>query len=105
MDHNNLPIICTLSSQEKALRGQQIELELAGGAVEVKDLSDGVLLRFPGDEISVVKLAQFTAFERECCRFLTIELLFEPDMGPVWLSIKGRPEALPFIKDMAAHMQ
>ncbi len=94
----NLPVVCTLSSEEKAKRGEEIERDLHSGVVERINLPDGIQLRFSGDESWTLKLAQFVAFERECCRFLVFELFFEPDLGSILLRIRGREEAVPFIQ-------
>ena len=95
---NNLPVVCTLSSEEKAKRGEQIARDLLSGVVETKDLPDGTQLRFPGDEYWTMNLTQFVAFEQECCRFLTFELNFEPNLGSIWMCIRGSGEAVSFIK-------
>jgi hypothetical protein len=54
-----------------------------------RELADGVAFRFPGDGAWVARLAEFVAFERACCQFFTFELTFAPELGPVWLSLRG----------------
>jgi len=54
-----------------------------------RELVDGYAFRFPGDAEWVARLAEFVAFERACCQFFTFELTFAPELGPVWLSLRG----------------
>ena len=43
---------------------------------------------FPEGEEWIEGLARFVAEERECCCF-AFELLFEPDVGPISLRMRG----------------
>ncbi len=38
--------------------------------------------------------------ERQCCSFLTFELLFEPDHGPIWLRVRGSEEVKSFLRGL-----
>jgi hypothetical protein len=55
----------------------------------MKELEDGYEFVFPGGEEWIKRLACFVAEERECCRFFAFELLFEPELGPVSLRMRG----------------
>lgn len=72
--------------------------ELRTAAQEIRELPDGYALRLPGERSWFEKLAGFIAYERDCCRFLTFELVFEPDGGPIWLHIRGPEGVKEFIQ-------
>jgi hypothetical protein len=87
-----LPIVCTLSNEERAQRADEVT-DLLGDALEVRDLQNGFAFRFPGSEDWAVRLLDYIVFERRCCRFFTFELVFEPDLGATWLHVCG-PEGV-----------
>ena len=82
------PVACTLTLGEMAARSITVR-ELFSHVEATRDLADGMAFRFPGDPDWVKQLAEFVAFERACCQFFTFELTFAPDLGPVWLSLRG----------------
>jgi len=84
-----LPIACELSEGGQRLRREEISHEIFSGCNEVRELEDGYEFVFPGGEEWIERLARFVASERECCRFFAFELLFEPELGPVSLSMRG----------------
>jgi hypothetical protein len=95
---NSAPIACSLSGGQRAERRHELEslFDHAGSAQEV---DGGYEIVFPGAGRFAEDLAQFVAFERECCPFLTFELRFEKQQGPIRLSILGPPEARDFIRE------
>ena len=84
-----LPIACELLEGRQRSRREDISRELFNGCKDVRELKDGYEFVFPGSEEWIEKLARFVAEERECCRFFAFELLFEPDLGPVSLRMRG----------------
>lgn len=84
-----LPIACELSEARQRSRWEEISRKLFGGCKDVKELEDGYEFVFPGDEGWIEGLARFVTAERECCRFIVFELIFEPDLGPVSLKMRG----------------
>ena len=89
----DLPIVCTLSETERASWREQTVETLFKAAEQVEELADGYGVRFPGGGDWPTRLLAFTAAERECCRFFRFELAFEPDLGPIWLRLRG-PEGV-----------
>ena len=83
-----LPIACELSERGQRSR-REISHKLFSGCKEVRELEDGYEFVFPGAQEWIEGLARFVAEERECCRFFAFELLFEPDLGPVALRMRG----------------
>jgi hypothetical protein len=84
-----LPIACELSEGGQRSRREELSRELFSGCTDVRELEDGYEFGFPGDEEWIEGLARFVASERECCHFFAFELLFEPDLGPVSLRMRG----------------
>jgi hypothetical protein len=84
-----LPIACDLPGAEQRSRREEISRALFSGCESVRELEDGYEFVFPGGEEWIEGLARFVAEERKCCRFFTFEFLFEPDLGPVSLRMRG----------------
>ena len=95
-----LPIACSLPDKEKATRKEEIQTGISSGIQQRIELPDGFEFSFPGDDEWLEKLAQFVRFERECCRFLTFEVVSEPDKGPIRLRLRGPAQAKDFIRSM-----
>ena len=100
MSTTDLPIACTLPENEKAGRRDQIDTNISGAVEAITELEDGYEFRFSGGEEVIRNLFQFVKQERQCCRFLTFELIFEPDDGPIALRLRGPDGAKEFIQSM-----
>ncbi|MFW6201276.1 MAG: hypothetical protein ACOC8B_01745 [Gemmatimonadota bacterium] len=87
------PIACKLTGDEAAAwRGEMRELVVT--VEEVRELDDGFALRYPGGDgvpDRLQMLADFIKGERECCPFFRFEVELEPEGGPIWLRLRGRP--------------
>ncbi len=98
IEEEELPIACSLEATALAQRGEDVRRELFGHVDERRELTDGFSYRFPGsDEFSDALLA-FAAAERTCCAFFRIELVFEPGLGPIWLTLRGPEGVKDFIR-------
>lgn len=64
----------------------------------VRELPDGYEFKFPADPKSIAMVAEWAAGERLCCPFFDIQLRFEPEEGPFWMRLTGRPGTKEFIK-------
>ena len=95
-----IPIVCTLSEEDEARRRDDGLAEFTAHVREVNELADGYELRFTGSPEVVTKLTQFIADERACCSFITFELIFEPEQGPVWLRMRGSGGVKEFVRGM-----
>jgi hypothetical protein len=92
-------VACSLGEQDLAQRRQELARDLFAFAEQVDELPDGYTWRFPGDGAWHDKLLDFVAAERRCCTFFRIELVFEPGLGPVWLTLRGPEETNSFINE------
>ena len=84
----DLPIVCTLSEEEQAKRGDELE-DIFKHAQQTQELADGYAFRFPSDATWARTLIDYITFERDCCAFFTFELVFAPNHGPIWLHVRG----------------
>jgi hypothetical protein len=82
------PLVCTLSEAEKAERRDEFG-GLFTQVAQLQELADGYAFRFAGDEALLPRLLEFIHAERACCQFFTFELAFEPELGPIWLRLRG----------------
>ena len=94
----DLPIACTLSDSERNRR-QETTADVLGQARRVEELANGYSFGFPGSAEWGNRLLNLINAERACCRFLAFELLFEPDLGSIWLKIRGPEGAKAFVEE------
>ena len=98
---SNLPIACTLSSEDLARR-QQVIRTLFQKTLERRESEDGFDFTFPGGDVIVAELFDFIRFERKCCQFLSFELAFEPAEGPIHLRLLGCKDAKEAVRQIFA---
>lgn len=101
-EDKSVPLACTLAPGEFSQRREEIIHILFTRATGTRELPEGFEFIFPGEEMLVSSLMDFIKFERNCCRFLRFELIFEREHGPLHLRILGTPEAKPMIREMFA---
>ena len=94
-------IACSLSGQDLSQR-QAVARDLFALAQQVEELPDGYAWRFPGEGEWQVRLLDFVAAERRCCGFFRIELVYEPGLGPVTLTLRGPEGTRAFIEQTFA---
>jgi len=88
-------LACLLTGEDLAARGEVVR-PLMASYQQVQELEDGYAFQFPGESEWIQRVVRFVAEERACCPFFTFELHFEPNLGPIWLRLRGSAE----IKDM-----
>jgi hypothetical protein len=97
-ERKGLPIACNLPEPDFAKRRRELAENIFGGALRVDELEDGYEFAFPGNAEWVGKLVDFVSSERACCPFFAFELVFEPDLGPIWLRVRGAEGVKEFIE-------
>lgn len=97
---NEIPIACTLTTEERATWRDGIGHTIFQGYSEMRELPDGYALCFPGDARWARTLVDFIVHERACCPFFAFRLVFEPDHGAIWLHLSGGANAKTFAKEM-----
>ena len=97
-DSDDVPVACRLTSVELREREATLLAQFRSAVIETEELSDGYSFRLPGDRKWVAIIAEMIVAERECCPFLTFELVARPDMGPVIVRVTGPVGAKDFLK-------
>lgn len=92
---------CDLSSlsKEDGERFIRSYKEMFLSVKEVHEIADGYALGFDGKSAGIIsRLAEFIAYDRQCCSFLHHELRAEPYNGLIWLRLTGADGAKAHIR-------
>ena len=98
MRAQDIPIACSLSDAELRQREQALLAQFRAVVTAIEELPEGYAFTLPGDEKSIALAAELIAAERECCLFLTFELIAQPNNVPVILRVTGPDGAKEFVK-------
>src|SRR3954466_12394117 len=98
-------VACSLTEQGLAKRGQALARDLFAFAEQVEELPDGYAWRFPGEGDWYARLLDFVVAERRCCSFFRIDLVYEPGLGPVTLSLRGPEGTKAFVSETFAGLE
>jgi hypothetical protein len=93
-----VPLACLLTGEDLAARGEVVR-PLMASYQQVQELEDGYAFQFPGEAEWIQRVMTFVTEERECCPFFTIELHYEPNLGPIWLRLRGSAEIKVILHD------
>lgn len=89
------PIACKLTGEELAERGSAVKIFEENE--QIRELDDGYAFRFSGSSDMAARLLAHVLEERLCCPFFTFELVFEPNEGHIWLSLRGSAAIKEFV--------
>lgn len=94
-----LAVACSLDGA--ALAGRQAELRagVLAEAQSVERLPNGYRWRFDSRPDLLGRLGPILDAERRCCRFLSIGITAEPDLGSVVLEITGPDGTVEFLEE------
>ena len=95
------PFFCNhmaLTAAERKRHFEELGPKLHSFRKSVRELNNGYEFEFPGDAATYQLLTEWAIQERLCCPFFDIGLRLEPENGPIWLSLTGRPGTKEFIK-------
>ena len=95
---DDMPIACCLTSAELREREATLLAQFRSGVIETEELRDGYAFRLPGDGKWIETIAKMIVAERECCPFLTFELVAQPNRGPVIVRVSGPAGTKEFLK-------
>lgn len=95
---DDMPIACCLSSAELRERSATLLAQFRSAVIETEELPDGYAFRVPGERRFIEITADMIMEERECCPFLTFELIVQPGVGPVIVRVTGPAGAKDFLK-------
>lgn len=95
------PFFCNhlaLTPVERKRHFEELGPKLQSLRKSVRELDDGYEFEFPGDAATYQLLTEWAIQERLCCPFFEISLRLDPESGPLWLRLTGRPGTKEFIK-------
>ena len=95
---DDMPIACCLTSAELRERGATLLAQFRSAVIGTEELRDGYASRLPGDGKWIAMIAKMIVAERECCPFLTFELVASPNMGPAIVRVTGPAGTKEFLK-------
>ncbi|HET9407567.1 MAG TPA: hypothetical protein VFO39_10045 [Candidatus Sulfotelmatobacter sp.] len=95
---DTIPLACTLTTAELRDREASLLAEFRSAVVETEELQDGFAFRLPGDAEWFALLAELIAAERQCCRFLTFEIVALHNMGPLIVRVTGPAGTKEFVR-------
>jgi hypothetical protein len=87
--------MAALRTKEKA-RYDVLIKQLAAVNPEVTELANGFVFHYPANSQNITDAAEFVAYERLCCPFLSFEILIEGE--DLQLRLKGKEGVKEFIK-------
>jgi hypothetical protein len=91
-------LACLLTGKDLAARGEVVQ-PLMASHQQLQELEDGYAFQFPGESEWIQRVVTFIAEERACCPFFTFELQCEPNLGPIWLRLRGSAEIKALLRD------
>jgi hypothetical protein len=91
---------CRLDALTSEERGRHLALwkRLQAARQEVRELENGYAIGFPGDNKTLMEVAEFVSRERRCCPFFTFEIKISEEGKPLWLSLTGSKGVKAFIQ-------
>ena len=95
---NDMPTACCLTSAELREREATLLAQFRSAVIGTEELRDGYAFRVPGDGKRIKMIAEMIVAERECCPFLTFELVAQPSLGPVIVRVTGPAGTKDFLK-------
>jgi hypothetical protein len=94
----DMPIACCLTSAELREREATLLAQSRSAVIGTEELRDGYAFRLSGDGKWIAIIAKMIVAERECCPFLTFELVAQPNVGPVIVRVTGPAGTKDFLK-------
>ena len=99
------PIACRLTDAESRMREATLLAQFKSTVMTTEELRDGFVFRIPGDAKSTSLVMELIAAERECCPFLTFELIAPSNGEALTLSITGPAGTKDFLKTILCNSE
>jgi len=81
-------ICCTLNPSQLEERKKVLQ-KLQPLILEKTEIEKGYLFRFDGNNETMDQIVAIIKLERQCCPFLTFDLIVEKEANPLYLKITG----------------
>lgn len=95
---DNLAVACSLTTAELREREAKLLAQFRSAIIETEEIRDGCAFCLPGDAQWIRLVAELIVAERECCPFLTFELVAEPNKGPLTVRVTGPEGTKDFLR-------
>jgi hypothetical protein len=91
--------VCNLGVMNPDQRARYIVLsrKLRDAHEERRELEHGYAFRLAAQQISLLEIAEWITFERQCCPFFNLQIVAEENGGPLWVRMTGAPGVKQFI--------
>lgn len=99
-ERDTIPILCSLTSAELREREATLLAQFRAAVVETEELQEGYAFRLSGDSKLVGLIAELIVAERECCPFLTLEVVALPNKGPLIFRLTGPAGTKEFVRSV-----
>ena len=103
-ERDTIPILCSLTSAELREREATVLAQFRSVVVETEELKEGYAFRLNGDGKLIGLIAELIVAERECCPFLTFEVVALPNKGPMILRVTGPAGTKEFVRSVFMQM-
>lgn len=90
--------VCTLSEDQVVIRRNKIFGKVMSRLNQIKEVPGGYAFSFNAETKLAKHILEFIEKERECCSFFSFTLHFEPEGGPMWLTVSGDAEVKEILK-------
>ena len=97
---DSTPIVCCLTTVELRKREATLLAQFRSAVVETEELQDGFAFRLVGEGKLIALIAELIVAERECCPFLTFELVALPNKGPLIVRVTGPDGTKEFVRSV-----
>jgi hypothetical protein len=97
---DNMPVACSLTSVEFRDREATLLQKFRSAVAETEQLQDGYAFHLSGDSQCIGLIAELMVAERQCCPFLTFELVALPQKGPVIVRVTGPAGTREFLRTL-----
>ena len=98
-ERDTIPVLCSLTSAELRQREATLLAQFRFAVVETEELQEGYAFRLSDDGKLIGLTAELIVAERECCPFLTFEVVAQPNKGPVTLRVTGPADTKEFVRN------
>jgi hypothetical protein len=98
--HEEPVLVCLVSENNAGRKEEEARARrIYAQADQIEELADGYAFRIPAPDALLGTIADHLAFERYCCPFITFELDFAPDQGPLSLRMRGPAAFKEFLRE------
>jgi len=99
-DLDSTPIVCFLTTAELREREATLPAQFRSAVVETDELQGGFAFRLVGEGKLIALIAELIVAERECCPFLTFELVALRNKGPLIVRVTGPDGTKEFVRSV-----